>query len=47
MGMDQDTWVRARAWALWKATYELCNITDHNSIDATLQKRIINAVLNV
>ena len=22
--IDDDTWIRARGWALWKATYELC-----------------------
>jgi hypothetical protein len=31
MGMDEDTWLRARAWALWKATFELCQIADKNS----------------
>jgi aminoglycoside phosphotransferase (APT) family kinase protein len=24
MDMDSDTWLRGRAWALWKATFELC-----------------------
>jgi aminoglycoside phosphotransferase (APT) family kinase protein len=46
MDMDQDTWLRARAWALWKATFELCQITDKNIPEARLQKRIIDEVVN-
>ena len=47
MNMDQDTWLRARAWALWKATFELCQIEDKNSAEACLQKRIIDEVINI
>lgn len=46
MGLDDDTWLRAKAWALWKATFELCNIEDKNSPEALLQKRIIYEVIN-
>lgn len=46
MDMDSDTWLRARAWALWKATFELCQIVDKNSPEAGLQKRIIDEVMN-
>jgi aminoglycoside phosphotransferase (APT) family kinase protein len=46
MDMDSDTWLRARAWALWKATFELCQIADKNSPEALLQKRIIDEVMN-
>ena len=46
MAMDPDTWLRARAWALWKATFELCQIADKNSPEASLQKRIIDEVMN-
>lgn len=46
MDMDTDTWLRARAWALWKATFELCQIADKNSADAVLQKRIIDEVMH-
>ena len=46
MDMDPDTWLRARAWALWKATFELCQIADKNSPEAGLQKRIIDEVMN-
>ena len=30
MGYDSDTWIRARGWALWKATFELCQTKDKN-----------------
>ena len=46
MNLDQATWLRARAWALWKATFELCQIKDKNSAKALLQKRIIDEVIN-
>lgn len=46
MDMDPDTWLRARAWALWKATFELCQIADKNSAEAGSQKRIIDEVIN-
>lgn len=46
MDMDNDTWLRARAWALWKATFELCQITDKNSAEAQVQKKIIDEVMN-
>lgn len=46
MDIDQDTWLRARAWAIWKATFELCQIVDKNSPEASLQKRIIDEVMN-
>ena len=45
MDMDSDTWLRGRAWALWKATFELCQIVDKNSADALLQKTIISNIL--
>ncbi|MDP1724339.1 MAG: aminoglycoside phosphotransferase family protein [Alphaproteobacteria bacterium] len=45
IALDDDTWLRAKAWALWKATFELCQITDQNSSDAFVQKRIIEDVL--
>lgn len=46
MDMDEDTWLRARAWALWKATFELCHIRDKNSTEAKAQKCIIENVLD-
>ncbi|MFC3909340.1 GNAT family N-acetyltransferase [Legionella dresdenensis] len=46
MGLDENTWLRAKAWALWKATFELCQITDKNSPEALIQKRIIEDVVD-
>lgn len=46
MNMDPDTWLRARAWALWKATFELCQMKDRGSFEFILQKRIIEEVLS-
>ena len=46
MDMDSDTWLRSRAWALWKATFELCQIADKNSHEAEVQKQIILNVLS-
>jgi aminoglycoside phosphotransferase (APT) family kinase protein len=46
MNLDPDTWLRARAWALWKATFELCQMKDRDSLEFILQKRIIEEVLS-
>jgi aminoglycoside phosphotransferase (APT) family kinase protein len=45
MALDEDTWLRARAWALWKATFELCQIEDKNSSDGLALRGVINNVL--
>jgi len=45
IGLDDDTWLRARAWSLWKATFELCNIADKNSTEAKVQKKIIDDLI--
>ncbi len=46
MALDDNTWLRARAWALWKATFELCQITDKTSAEALAQRMIIEALLS-
>lgn len=46
VNLDTDTWLRSKAWALWKATFELCQIADKNSSEAELQKRIIAEVID-
>jgi aminoglycoside phosphotransferase (APT) family kinase protein len=46
MDMEQDTLLRARAWALWKATFELCQIADKNSSEAKTQKIIIDEAID-
>lgn len=45
MELDEDTWLRARGWALWKATFELCEMQDKSSAAALGQKRLIEDVL--
>lgn len=45
MGLDENTWLRTRAWALWKATFELCQIDDKDGFEAKEQKRIIHEVI--
>lgn len=45
ISLDQDTWLRAKAWALWKATYELCASKDTQSHNVSFHKNIINEVL--
>lgn len=45
MNLDSDTWLRSRAWALWKATFELCQIADKTSSKAEIQRKIIHKVL--
>lgn len=44
--LDNDTWLRARAWALWKATFELCQIENKETPEASNQIKIINEVLS-
>jgi aminoglycoside phosphotransferase (APT) family kinase protein len=45
IGLDVDTWTRARGWALWKASFELCQLADKNDQSALTQKRIIGDLL--
>lgn len=45
MDMDQDTWLRGRAWVLWKEAFELCQIADKKSPEGAVQKQIILNVL--
>jgi aminoglycoside phosphotransferase (APT) family kinase protein len=43
--MDAETWARARGWALWKALITLVDIKDKSSKTATVQKKIIQAII--
>ena len=45
MALDEKTWIRAKAWTLWKATFELCKITDLNSSEAYKNKKIVEDAL--
>jgi aminoglycoside phosphotransferase (APT) family kinase protein len=43
--LDEDTWLRAKAWALWKASFELCQISDSKTPEALTQIKIIGDIL--
>lgn len=45
VSLDGATWLRAKAWALWKATFQLCQIEDKKSLPAQVQQKIIQDVL--
>jgi aminoglycoside phosphotransferase (APT) family kinase protein len=45
MNLDEDTWLRAKAWALWKATFVLCELDNKNNAESLEQRRIIDEVL--
>ncbi len=45
IGVDEETWLRVKAWALWKATFELCQLTDRSSPETRRQKQIIEEVI--
>lgn len=43
--LDQNTWLRAKGWALWKALITFSNIEDKYSIQANTQLAIIEEIL--
>ena len=45
MDIDENTWLRSRAWTLWESKFELCNITDKSSPEANVQIKIINDLI--
>jgi aminoglycoside phosphotransferase (APT) family kinase protein len=45
MNVDPNTWLRARAWTLWKATYELCQIKNKTTPEALFHRKIITEVV--
>ena len=46
IALDDDTWARARGWALWKAMITLAAMQDKHSQQACAQLQIINDVLD-
>lgn len=46
INLDEATWLRAKAWALWKATFELSELSDHSSLQAVIHLNIIDELLN-
>jgi aminoglycoside phosphotransferase (APT) family kinase protein len=45
VGLDTDTWDRARGWALWKASIELVSLQNKTSSEAMKRLEIINQLL--
>lgn len=45
IGLDKDTWARARGWALWKTLITLADLDDKTSTEGKKQKQIINVIL--
>jgi aminoglycoside phosphotransferase (APT) family kinase protein len=45
VGLDTDTWARARGWALWKALITLAALDDKVGVDALEQQRIISELI--
>ncbi len=46
MNLDQNTWLRAKAWVLWKATYKLSQKNQaKNSVEYLKQQKIIEDLL--
>ncbi|MEM9082489.1 MAG: aminoglycoside phosphotransferase family protein [Planctomycetota bacterium] len=45
MGLDKQTWERARGWALWKAAITLAELEDTTTDKAAKAFRVIEAVL--
>jgi aminoglycoside phosphotransferase (APT) family kinase protein len=45
LALDESTWLRAKAWVLWKISYELTHIEDKSSTKAMEQIRIFNEVM--
>jgi aminoglycoside phosphotransferase (APT) family kinase protein len=46
MNLDEDTWLRAKAWALWKSTFELCQLNNDSHSEFEINKKIIETVLH-
>jgi len=44
--LDNNTWERARGWALWKALITLASLKDKTSLEALNQKHIIEEVIS-
>ena len=43
--LDEDTWARARGWAMWKALYEISVLVDKSGAALATQRQIIDAVI--
>jgi aminoglycoside phosphotransferase (APT) family kinase protein len=45
MGLDEATWRRGRAWALWKALITLAKSREDAPFEAARQRAILEAIL--
>jgi aminoglycoside phosphotransferase (APT) family kinase protein len=45
LALDADTWLRGRAWALWKAAIAAAGLADTNAIERRNAARTLEAVL--
>jgi len=45
IGLDPDTWARARGWALWKACFELVAFEDKASPEALQRRGVIEEII--
>ncbi|HET9844060.1 MAG TPA: hypothetical protein VFP93_05335 [Gammaproteobacteria bacterium] len=45
MHLDEETWARARGWAMWKALYEILVLEDKSGAALAKQQQIIDAVM--
>lgn len=43
--LDEETWARARGWAMWKALYEISVLEDKSGAALTKQLQVIEAVI--
>ncbi|NNM58650.1 MAG: aminoglycoside phosphotransferase family protein [Legionellales bacterium] len=46
VALDEDTWARARGWALWKAMITLAALDDKMCTEALKQKQLIDEIIN-
>jgi aminoglycoside phosphotransferase (APT) family kinase protein len=45
MHLDEETWARARGWAMWKALFEISQLKDKSGAALVKQQQIIDAVI--
>jgi aminoglycoside phosphotransferase (APT) family kinase protein len=43
--LDEETWARARGWAMWKALFEISELKDKSGLGLIKQRQIIDAVM--
>ncbi|QDP73275.1 aminoglycoside phosphotransferase family protein [Legionella israelensis] len=46
MALDNNTWHRARGWALWKALIIACGMSKTNAVEANRSHQIIEDIIN-